>query len=335
MKFADTLLLTGAGYSANFGGFLGREMWSWIFNNSKLNNAGSLKRSLRNKFDFEAIYSEVFDERSNLPSHETEIFKEVVNEAYLAMDAVIQTGWDNLPIHHADATKFLGQFIESDGGTCFTLNQDLAMEKRFGWNTFGPLSIRYKGNWGSLDLNDLDSTDKVLPTADEIDKYKTEAENSSRRYIKLHGSLNWISQDGSDSKVIGINKMTTITKIPLLKWYFDLFKEAISTGDKRLVIIGYGFRDDHINSLLAEACEKNNLKLYIISPTDPVSFQEDLLYRGQGALRSEDPLRSKIWNGVYGYFPYKFSELFPSPQITSNPKLAEIHQALFSSFALN
>lgn len=51
MNFSDTILLTGAGFTANFGGFLAREVWSKIFNNPKLNDAGNLKLELRKNFD--------------------------------------------------------------------------------------------------------------------------------------------------------------------------------------------------------------------------------------------------------------------------------------------
>lgn len=328
MNFSDILLFTGAGFTANFGGFLAREMWSWIFNNPKLNNAGNLKLRLREKFDFEEIYSDVFDDRSNLPEHEIKIFKDVVNEAYLSMDQVIQSGWDLLPINPHDVKRFLDRFV-TPSGACFTLNQDMAMEKRLGWRPLAPSSMDYSGNWGDVSNSDLNSdTLKYLPTIEELEAFKAQIGSTRSSYIKLHGSLRWVNSDGNDSKVIGINKENTIAKIPLLNWYFELFKQAISAEDVKLVIIGYGFRDLHINKLLANACESNNLKLFIISPEDVESFLDNLLYRGQGQLRSADSIGTKIWKGVIGYFPYKLSKIFPREQRTTNPELNKIYEAL-------
>lgn len=328
MDFGNTILFTGAGFTANFGGFLAREMWSWIFNNPQLNNAGNLKRRLREKFDFEEIYSDVFDERSGLPEHEVKIFRDVVNEAYISMDAVIQAGWDSLPINPYDLRNFLDRFV-TPAGVCFTLNQDMAMEKRLGWRPLVPHSMNYGGNWGDLSNADLNAdTPKKLPTIEELEEFKNQTGNVNSSYIKLHGSLRWVNSDGDDSKVIGINKMNTIAKIPLLNWYFELFQQAISAGDIRLVIIGYGFRDPHINELLANACENNDLKLFIISPENVEDFLDNLLYRGQGQLRSADPIGNKIWNGVAGYFPYRLSKIFPTERRNVNPELREIYNAL-------
>jgi len=332
MNFSKTLLLTGAGFSANFGGFLAREMWSWIFNNNKLNNAGNIKLKLRDEFDFEKIYSDVFDERSNFPEHEIGIFKEVVNEAYVSMDHVIQAFWDSMPIHPNDLERFLDRFMnppEGGIGTCFTLNQDMVMEKRLGWRPLCPQSMNFGGNWGDRQHPDLNSdSPKILPTSDEFNTFIGQQLNISSCYIKLHGSLRWVNPGGEDSKVIGINKVQTIKKIPLLNWYYELFGQAISVGDVKLVVIGYGFRDDHINSLLAKACEESGLKLFVLSPDDPESFQENLLYRGQSIARSPDIIGNKIWKGVHGYFPYRLSKMFPREQRNINPELNAIYASI-------
>lgn len=338
MDFRNTILLTGAGFSANFGGFLAREMWSWIFNNPQLNDAGNIKfrlkdRRVEDSFDFEKVYSEVFDSTSAFSASEISIFREVVNEAYFSMDDVIQSSWDSLPIHPSDLRRFLDNLVTGvDGqkGICFTLNQDLVMEKRFNWQPLGPTTMIYKGSFGNLNAEDLNShAPKVLPTRDELEIYKSQS-LPDFRYVKLHGSLRWVSQEGEDHKVIGINKINIIAKIPLLNWYFDLFKEAISTGNTKLLIIGYSFRDPHINNLLADACENKGLKLFIISPSDPEEFSNDLLYRGQGILKAADMVGSKIWKGVEGYFPYKLSKIFPLQQRTINPELDEIYKSINS-----
>ena len=310
-------------------------MWSWIYNNPKLDNAGNIKLKLKDpqgKFDFEQIYSDVFDERSGFPSSQVELFKDVVNEAYKSMDKVIQANWDSLPIHPADLIRFLEKFIEpgnGGAGACFTLNQDLMLEKRLGWRPLCPTQMNYNGNWGDVSNPDLQiETDKILPSNDDLETYITEASNIERRYVKLHGSLRWVSPEGNDNKVIGINKMHTIQGIPLLKWYFQLFNEAITAGDVKLVIIGYGFRDSHINELLATACESHGLKLFIISPEDPEVFLDNLLYRGQGVIHSADPTGSKIWNGVKGYFPFRLSKILPREQNSVKPELNEIYRAV-------
>jgi hypothetical protein len=51
------MLLTGAGFTHNFGGFLAREMWSKIFNNPLVQANAEARKLLLNDFDFESVYS--------------------------------------------------------------------------------------------------------------------------------------------------------------------------------------------------------------------------------------------------------------------------------------
>lgn len=121
MDFSHIILFTGAGFTANFNGFLAREMWSWIFNNPKLNNAGGIKLKLREKFNFEEIYSEVFDGRGGFPEHEVKLFKEVVDEAYASMDKVIDSSWNSLPLNHPDVATFLNKVVARSADVTATL----------------------------------------------------------------------------------------------------------------------------------------------------------------------------------------------------------------------
>ncbi len=52
----DLILLTGAGFTHNFGGFLAREMWSKIFNNPIVQASTEARKLLLDDFDFESIY---------------------------------------------------------------------------------------------------------------------------------------------------------------------------------------------------------------------------------------------------------------------------------------
>jgi len=65
--------------------------------------------------------------------------------------------------------------------------------------------------------------------------------------------------------VIGKNKSEIIAREPLLKWYFELFQKVIAEGSKKILIVGYGFGDQHINQVLADGVEKYGLQIYIIS----------------------------------------------------------------------
>lgn len=227
MNFKETILLTGAGFTANFGGFLAKQMWSKIYNNPKLSEAERLKKELKSNFDFEEVYSKVLGNQiQNLHPRERDIFVEALGETFSAMDEVIKTpSWESLGVHPSELRKFLDYFKGSteETGVCFTLNQDLFMERHLGWQPLGPTSMRFKGNFGNIDVQDLNSDQlKKLPTEDELEKFKgSVSENFS--YVKLHGSQKWIAADARDTKILGINKPEAINRIPLLKWYFEVF----------------------------------------------------------------------------------------------------------------
>lgn len=55
-------------------------------------------------------------------------------------------------------------------------------------------------------------------------------------------------------------------RVPVLAWYQQEFHAYLRRGDSRLMVIGYGFRDDHINAAIIDAVTDHNLKLFIVSP---------------------------------------------------------------------
>lgn len=336
MNSGDIILLTGAGFTANFRGFLAREMWSRIFNNPKLNTAGNIKLKLKGEFDFENIYSEVFDPRENIPTEQLAIFEEVINDTYRSMDKIIQDHWDDLNIHHNKFEEFLNHFKKQENnkiGVCFTLNQDLLMEKRFNWQPLGPGNMLYKERSpGLLDPNDLNSDQlKTLPTEAELNSYKENLTYPNFCYVKLHGSLKWIGPSGQSSKVIGVNKREAIKKIHLLEWYSQLFDIAISKGNVKLVVIGYGFRrGEYINTLLSKAANEKGLRIYVISTEDPESFKFRITHKqpSNAVVNEPDDEGLTIWNAVQGYFQYKLSDIFKRREGSSFPEVDEIYKTI-------
>jgi len=53
------ILLTGAGFTKNFGGFLASEMWAQIFNSRHIRHHKKLGEILRRDFDYESVYNRV------------------------------------------------------------------------------------------------------------------------------------------------------------------------------------------------------------------------------------------------------------------------------------
>jgi hypothetical protein len=77
---------------------------------------------------------------------------------------------------------------------------------------------------------------------------------------------------------MGGNKGADIDRHPLLRSYKEHFFRLVCRSDTRLVIIGYSFRDEHINDILGQAAAAG-AKFFIIDTRgiDVLSSARDLL----------------------------------------------------------
>lgn len=307
----NLILLTGAGFTKNFGGFLGDEMWAQIFNDAEIQSDDDLRSLLQEDYDFESVYSAVVS--SKMADVKKDIMKRVIERAYKNLDDATKNWVFNedspYPVNWYGLNDLITLFNGSgnEKGFFFTLNQDLFMERRSGYHS--PGSPRFSQDFYNLHGKELRSNEFVMLQGTGVEE-KAEKDINNHAglvYIKLHGSYGWKSSDGSNQLVIGKNKTELIDKEPLLKWYFDLFQKVIAEGDKKLLIIGYGFGDQHINKILVDGVEKYGLKIYIISTRPPVELKTHF-------ERGGHYYALPILKGLRGYFPYSLREIFPANQ---------------------
>jgi hypothetical protein len=81
---------------------------------------------------------------------------------------------------------------------------------------------------------------------------------------KLHGSINWQAAQGDPMLIIGGGKSRQIAANRVLATYADEFRRTVFSR-ARLMVIGYGFRDEHINECLFEGAERG-LEMFVIDP---------------------------------------------------------------------
>ena len=83
---------------------------------------------------------------------------------------------------------------------------------------------------------------------------------------KLHGSYNWFTEPQSERLlVMGGNKTATIRAFELLARYQQDFRNLLLQPDTHLMVIGYGFRDDHINNVIEDAA-RSGMQIFIVDP---------------------------------------------------------------------
>ena len=326
-KSSKNILLTGAGFTKNFGAYLASEMWSEIFNTPYIQAQPKIKDLMWDDdfdYDYESIYYSIM-EGSYTPD-EKEAIDEAVKVAYENIDTILRKYSFRTPYPNElrNVFELIWRFNEtSDKSFIFTLNQDLFFERLYDGDRLFIPGIKNNSHWFTSYFRDeLAISDYCqLPNEERLIYIKRDI-LSDRKFIliKLHGSYNWKSFDGSQKMVIGRGKTEQIQKEPLLNCYFEIFKEVLFKDSRHLLIIGYGFGDDHINGIIAEAVRDYRLKIFVISPSSPDKFKNELI--------KEKKFGSDIYQGISGYFPYKLTEIFPE-----NPSIkTQASRNLFKTF---
>jgi len=228
-----------------------------------------------------------------------------------------------------------GHVKKNELGFIFTLNQDLFLERHFstdlcdisipGLRRDDWFQAHYSRPFEIEPAVDLLKNDKV----EELKSRFWSGKGSRLVYLKLHGSVGWRAADGSELLIVGTTKSSAIEKEPLLRWYSCLFKEVLHAGDRNLLVIGYGFRDPHINAVIADGIKEHKLHLYIVTPQSPDKFYNQLVPRHAAVTRPIDHRDQEIWNGLAGYYIRSVDQL-----ISDQWNLLPDGEALFDKLGL-
>jgi hypothetical protein len=314
---SEIVLFTGAGFTKNFGGFLAKEMWSKIFNNPRVQSYPRVKKLLINDFDYESIYHRILN--GNYSEDEKNVISDTILEVYRSLDNIcsewlFRSDAPN-PVNISGVNKLIERFSAGANkkGFFFTLNQDLFVERYFNSTNSGlilPGVKKIPDAHKTIIKLPIENQDFIkLPTESELNGSTNNFYSATIHYVKLHGSYGWISSGGLNRYVIGKDKEDQIASEPLLSWYFNLFRNVLSNPNRKLLIIGYGFRDAHINEIFANSIKEFGLRLYVISPSDQSKFIESIR-----SIKYGDTLLQ----GLSGYFPYKLLDIFPADQSESH-----------------
>jgi len=87
-EISKNILLTGAGFTKNFGGLLASEMWSKIFNHEQVQSMTRLKDLLVDDFDYESIYYKVIN--GSYEDDERDAISVAIFQAYKTLDDIVR-----------------------------------------------------------------------------------------------------------------------------------------------------------------------------------------------------------------------------------------------------
>ncbi|MFZ5785902.1 MAG: SIR2 family protein [Acidobacteriota bacterium] len=331
MKVPTNIILTGAGFTRNFGGLLASDMWVKLFNDDAVRKSGLAKTVSAYAPDFERAYQELV--RSDPDSDTARVLHGAVVRAFDEMDLVLRPGWkpNSLP-----DTATLAELFKlcapkpgtGETGLLFTLNQDLYPERKTfldlafgcpGILAVGPPPGLHGSYFENHDMKPVHGKDiKQCPDKEAIAAHKKNWLQPDHLYwVKLHGSCNWRSADGRDVMVLGHDKTGQIASEPLLTWYWKLFREALGSARHRLIVIGYSFRDPHVNEVIARSIQVHGTELVVIDPTS----WEVLETRIASADPCHGPTIVERLVGASGsrHFPYDLVTIFPDAYGSTTP----------------
>jgi hypothetical protein len=287
------ILLTGAGFSRNWGGMLAPEVFQYLLGCTGLDE--ELRRMLLRDRSFEDVLGalqratdpESKRRHDQLASALAGMFNEM-GQAFMRREFEFR----NPPDTHYSLVNFLMRF-----DAIFTLNQDTLLEQKYipvvgpsKWARAHLPGVKYLGNpqfTGSV--HDRIAIMEPNPSDFQLSP-------SVQPYIKLHGSANW--NDGASGGrilIMGGQKAASINQFPLLNWYHQEFRTMLMRPGARLMVIGYSFSDAHINDAIMDAIKQSDLKLFLIDPAgDKILDKRDpraLIPDHPGALLETIPPR--------------------------------------------
>lgn len=311
------LLLIGAGFSRNWGGWLATEAFEHLLGSPEVAEDLGLRRLLWKHLDrggFEEALAELqadFDmnpirfqgQLLALQSAVKRMFDDM-NEAFMA-----SPDWQ---FGQQDIERQVGTFL-TRFDAIFTLNQDLLLEHHY-----TNAALIGKRRWDGLELPGMGrvpaeeplhsdswsrSTWTPLPEAD----FKVNA--NFQPIYKLHGSSNWARADGHRLLIMGGTKAREIGQAPILSWYAKVFDESLSAAGSRLMVIGYGFRDNHINAAIAHGVERG-LKLFIVAPEGAELVRRLNPTRSPGQILMPSQLEGIVEESLIGASRRSLREIF-------------------------
>lgn len=263
------VLLLGAGFSRNWGGWLASEVIGELC--GRLVNEPDVVRLLMNKRNFEEVLAQLQQEARTGESDAC--------DRLARMEQAVRDVFQDMNNAFAQFPNMeFSQFVQNSVQTymasfdaIFTLNQDLLLEMHYKielhrspyhqWTGSYFPGVTPPPNWHSLGPEERINLMWAAVDAEHFTK-----ERDTQPIFKLHGSVNWQDKEGGHLLVMGGSKESLIEHSKLLTLYQDKFSEYLCDGSTRLMVVGYSFSDIHINQVLIDAAANHGMSMYLVNP---------------------------------------------------------------------
>jgi hypothetical protein len=311
-------LLIGAGFSRNWGGWLATEAFEYLLGCPEVVRDPAIGQLLwrhQSNGGFESALAELQigyarDARAN-------------EATLMGLQAAITRMFDDMNHALMEINDWeFQQHIERQVGTfmtrfdaIFSLNQDVLLEHHY---INDNIALIGKKKWAGAQLpgmrrvpaqEAMHSASWARSTWHPEEEGAFKVEPSCQPIFKLHGSSNWCHADGRSMLIMGGAKAREIGSTPILNWYAQVFEDCLSQQPSRLMLIGYGFRDDHINAAIGRAVERG-LKLFVIAPEGAELARRINPTRDRAAIAVATPLEDMLEASLIGASRRPLSDIF-------------------------
>jgi len=314
------ILLTGAGFSRNWGGWLAVEAFEYLLGSPEIDEGlrDLLWRHQEKGTGFEGALADLQRDFTHRKDETSKKALDGLQTALVGMFNEMNAGLSTIPnFAVADHTRSIRSFLDLFDAI-FTLNQDLLLEQHYCDATSGP-GVRFR--WRGAKVPGVRPINPTLHIADpraqanepcRPDQSLFNEQTDYQPYYKLHGSSNWVADTGDHLLIMGGAKVASISMHPILDWYAKQFQAYLSRPNVRLVVIGYSFSDDHINEAIMAAAA-NGLKLFIIDPAGAMIIDK----RSNAGMiqRLPEPLMETLKPCVAGASRRPLSAIFGSDTV--------------------
>ena len=285
------ILLLGAGFSRNWGGWLASEAFEYLLGCPQIDDG--LRALLLQHKDkgFEAALEAL---QSRGPQDKgLQKFEDALRSMFEAMNRGFQAVRFE---SHESILYTVGYFLRRFDAI-FTLNQDCLLEMHY---LSDRLFLEARDRWKGYVIPGMVRVGEPNWANPAFVKWKPSGElpkvpEGYQPYIKLHGSSEWETE--ARSLIMGANKSAAIRNHPILAWGMKAFEDEVAQPQTRLMVIGYSFRDDHINSAIERGVEGKTTTLFVVDPQGIDAINQNA---HGGLISAPSALSRKLWPHVRG-----------------------------------
>src|SRR5262249_28551977 len=213
------ILLTGAGFSRNWGGWLANEAFEYLLGCPKVSSELLWRHKAQG--GFEAAYDELQTEAGK-PHRSVALLNEATDfsVAIRAMFGDMNKAFVSVPFEFENRTQYLILNFLVRFDAIFTLNQDLLMEQCYLNGNVTSSSSRQWSGWQMPGMRPWPGQGNPQPIDTKWSpKQRAEfvVEKNQQPFFKLHGSSNWFAEvNGEPMLIIGGNKASAIDRFDIL-----------------------------------------------------------------------------------------------------------------------